>query len=144
MYHVGHESMINWVLINIVRSTNIIKDVCKVWASMEPQSGIFWTILASGNNLATKLIVSDKLFLDIQLIHSLMPNLLWKSWMVSIQHVQFLRKLYLLWNWILFISQPDQSLSKYYSKESHVEESLFLVKMNQDLNVNQYRKESST
>ena len=111
---------------------------------MQPQFGIFWTILASGNNLATKLIVSDKLFLDIQLIHSLMPNLLWKSWMVSIQHVQFLRKLYLLWNWILFISQPDQSLSKYYSKESHVEESLFLVKMNQDLNVNQYRKESST
>ena len=64
--------------------------------SMEPQSGIFWTILASGNNLATKLIVSDKLFLDIQLIHSLMPNLLWKSWMVSIQHVYY--ELYLLWN----------------------------------------------
>ena len=31
----------------------------------------------------TKLIVSDKLFLDIQLIHSFMPNLLRKSWMVS-------------------------------------------------------------
>ena len=31
----------------------------------------------------TKLIVSDKLFLDIQLIHSFMPNLLQKSWMVS-------------------------------------------------------------
>jgi hypothetical protein len=27
----------------------------------------------------TKLIVSDKLFLDIQLIHSFMPNLLRKS-----------------------------------------------------------------
>ena len=31
------------------------------------------------------LIVYDKMFLDDQLIHSFMPNLLQKSWMVSIE-----------------------------------------------------------
>ena len=60
----------------------------------------------------TKLIVSDKLFLDIQLIHSFMPNLLRKSWMVSNNYASNS-----IGKWICISKIKKSKFSQFHSNE---------------------------